>query len=183
MQICCAYGQRLAKLHPGGGEMRNTGKSEDEVIAAQARALRAITYHIQGSGMTICLENLPRSATSAEELRKIIDASDCAQLGICLDTGHLNISGGDQTQFIQSAGADLKALHIQDNEGKIDQHLMPFGRGTVPWDEVMTALDEIGCEALFNFEIPGENRCPLPARRAKLDYLRQIAEQMLAQHS
>ena len=39
-----------------------------------------------------------------------------------LDTGHANISGIDQVEFIRKAGTQIKALHIADNEGTSDQH-------------------------------------------------------------
>ena len=58
------------------------------------------------------------------------------------------------------------ALLIADNEGGCDARLFPFGRGTVDWHDVVSALRETRRPALFNFEIPGENRCPLPARLA-----------------
>ena len=70
---------------------------------------------------------------------------------------------------------------MADNDGSADQHLMPYGRGTVPWVEVVEALKEIGYEGLFNFEVPGERRCPLPVRLAKLDYLRALSDIMLAE--
>lgn len=65
-------------------------------------------------------------------------------------------------------------MHIADNEGQTDQHLMPFGRGTVAWDTVTRELNALNYRGLFNFEIPGESRCPLPVRLAKLEYLKSI---------
>lgn len=44
---------------------------------------------------------------------------------------------------IHNVGKHLKALHIADNEGKMDQHIMPFGKGTVDIEAVVHALKEI----------------------------------------
>ncbi len=43
-------------------------------------------------------------------------------------------------EFILKAGEKLKALHIGDNEGFSDQHLMPFTRGNVDFGEVVNGL-------------------------------------------
>jgi len=57
--------------------------------------------------------------------------------------------------------------------------MMPFGHGTVNWDAVIRALKRIGYTGLFNLEIPGETRCPIPVRLAKLDYLKSMLALML----
>lgn len=174
-----AIGIRNAVLHPGGAEMRMEGREPDKIMEAQVGGLRELAEHIKGTEMTLCLENLIKSASECEDLLRLIEAAACSNIGICLDTGHLNLCSGDQSGFIRKAGSYLKALHIADNEGKTDQHLMPFGRGTVQWKEVMSALKEINYSQLFNFEIPGESRCPLEVRLAKLDYIRYMASFLL----
>ncbi len=70
-------------------------------------------------------------------------------------------------------------LRFLDNEGETDQHLMPFGRGTVDWSGLVSELKKIPYQGLFNLEIPGENRCPMPARLAKLDYVKTITQMMI----
>lgn len=181
LDLFVAAGVCAAVLHPGGREMRDQGYGADEILAAQVRALQDISRHIQGTSLTICLENMRAFVKSANDLRKIIEAADSSNIAICLDTGHLLLAGGNQREFILTAGPLLKALHVQDNEGQTDQHLMPYGRGKVPWDEVIAALKEVQFDGLFNFEIPGENRCPISVRRAKLDYLKRVAELMWAE--
>ena len=57
--------------------------------------------------------------------------------------------------------------------------MMPYGRGTVDWDDVMAGLSEVGYAGLFNMEIPGEIRAPLDVKRMKLGYAKQVAEYML----
>jgi hypothetical protein len=50
----------------------------------------------------------------------------------------------------------------------------------IRWKEVMDTLAEIGCEALFNFEVPGESHgCPFEVRLAKLEYIKKLAAIML----
>ena len=56
---------------------------------------------------------------------------------------------------------------------------MPYSRGTVNWEEVLTALREIDYRYLFNLEIPGEScHCPMELKPAKLRLAREVAEHM-----
>ncbi len=180
LDLFCAVGIRAAVLHPGGDELIRTGCDAGRLMETRLRALGALTDHLKGTDMVLCLENIPDTAPEADDLCAIIEAADSPHLGICLDTGHLNLASGDQASFITKAGPLLKALHLADNDGSGDQHLMPYGAGTVRWDEVFPALKQIGYNGLLNFEIPGESRCPLPVRLAKLDYLKVITSLIVA---
>ena len=177
LDLYLAIGVRAAVLHPGGDELKEQGADAERLLAAQVRALRPLCGHLEGPDLHICLENM--AGHQAHDLRAIIDAVGCDNLGICLDTGHLNLIPGDPALFIRTAGPLLKATHIADNDTSSDQHLMPYARGTVDWPAVVGALREIGYAGLFNFEIPGENRCPIPVRLAKLDYLKAVLPTLL----
>ena len=74
-------------------------------------------------------------------------------LGICLDTGHLNLVDGDQAAFIDKCGSHLKALHLADNLGQNDNHMLPYSAGTVDWERVIGALKKNNYSGLFNFEV------------------------------
>ena len=143
---------------------------------ANVEKLRIIADYIAGRDFHICLENLfRRGADHIEQILSVIDRVGSDRFALTLDTGHLNMAGTDtQRDFIRKAGDKLRAIHIADNEGAADQHMLPFGRGTVDFAEVVRALREVNYAGPFNFEIPGEVRCPLPLREAKLEYLKQI---------
>ena len=181
LDLFVAAGVKAGVLHPGGHKMTKAGAAPERVRELRLRGMAEAAAHVAGEDFLICLENCPPTASTADELVDIIEAVGSDRLAICLDTGHLNISKGNENQgdFIRRAGDRLKALHIADNEGATDQHLMPYGRGTVDWEDVVAALKAIGYAGLFNFEIPGENRCPVEARLAKLDYLKAILPTLL----
>lgn len=180
LDLFLAVGVHAAVLHPGGGEMVRAGYPLEKIEEARLYALKELTSYIKGTDMIICLENIAKNKSECDDLCGLVEKVGDANLGICLDTGHLNLAGGNQGDFIRRAGKNLKALHIADNEGISDQHLMPFGRGNVRWNDVMEALKKVNYNGLFNYEIPGESgRCPLPARLAKLDYLKEISAFMI----
>lgn len=172
-----AIGIRNMVLHCD--PLSRTDLSFDERIARNADRLREMAAYIEGREICICLENLRGFTTSADHLLAVIDQIGSEQFGICLDTGHLNLTEKDQRAFILKAGKRLRALHIADNEGERDQHMMPFGRGNVDFEEVVRALREVDYEGLFNLEIPGESHVPMEVRAAKIRYVRECYDYLM----
>ena len=159
--------------------------SAEERFDENVISLKIIAEHIRDKEIFICLENLrapktfpvrdPMRLGHADDLLRIIEAVGSERFAICLDTGHLNlVDHPDQAEFIRTAGKHLRALHIADNQcvDDVDEHLMPFGRGKVDFFAVVRTLREIGYEGMFNYEIPGESKCPLAIRDAKLQYIK-----------
>lgn len=74
----------------------------------------------------------------------------------CMDTGHTHevVDFGLATvpEFIRYFGNRIKVLHLHDNGGFYDQHLIPK-TGNINWPEVFKALDDIGYDGTYNFEL------------------------------
>ena len=68
------------------------------------------------------------------------------------DTGHANLQDMPQHDELKILGDEVKALHVQDNGGEWDQHLMPF-MGTMNMDSLMHGLIDIGYNGYFTFEV------------------------------
>ncbi len=179
LDLFYAAGVRRAVLHCDSDSFPE-GTSKQIMLESNIDRVRKLTKYLSGTDMILCLENLLEITDSVDELLQIIHAVGGPNVGICLDTGHLNIAGHDQVDFIHRASPYLKALHIADNEGVTDQHLMPFGRGKVDLISVLKALVQIQYDGLYNFEIPGECGCPLPIRDLKMHYLQAVMKEMEA---
>lgn len=173
LELFKAVGIKNCVLHYGKGPATNIPPAL--LLEKRGEALKELKKGIAGTDMRICLENLSRDRDCKTLLGLIAYAGE-ENMGICLDTGHLNLAEGNPAAFVAEAGTLLHALHIADNEGYYDQHFMPyFGRGTVPWAEFMGALGGSGYRGLFNFEIPGTTgNVPLEVLRLKLDYVRGL---------
>lgn len=174
LDLFVAIGIKAAVLHVDVFR-DNPTMSIEEKRRINTEALIELTTHIANTDVVICLENLCEPpADSAEELLYFIDTIKSDNLGICLDTGHLNLTDNpNQKHFIQTAGEHIKALHIADNEGETDQHLMPFGCGKVDIRCVIKELKAIGYDGLYNLEIPNEKWAPMPIRGYKLEYIQK----------
>lgn len=179
-----AIGIRNMVLHCDN--MINSQLSKEERTEKNIEKLRVLAEYIRGRDITICLENM-RTTTpdeagidfTVDQLLTIIGRIGSRQFGICLDTGHLNLTLKNHKAFILKAGKKLKALHIADNQGQTDQHLMPFNGGTVDFGEVVEALRQVDYHGLFNLEIPGERMLPLELRAAKLGYVRACYDYLM----
>lgn len=91
-------------------------------------------------------------AASIEELIELVDAFRSPAVGICYDFGHANLTGGFHRQNLNTIGARLKAVHVQDNHGIKDEHLMPFF-GNIDWSDAMAGLADINYEGELTYEI------------------------------
>ncbi len=174
VDLFCAIGIKNAVLHCDTLSDAPE-RTEEQLREKNLAALRELVAYIGARDLCICLENLRSVFVSSSDLLYYVNTLQSPHLGICLDTGHLNISKAQtQKEFIMQAGKHLRALHIADNEGVTDQHVLPFGRGTVPMNEVIDALALVGYDGLYNLEIPGEGRAPLKIRELKLDYIQKM---------
>lgn len=73
----------------------------------------------------------------------------------CADTGHSNkaMRYGNPTpaDVIRRIGSEVTVLHLNDNDTFTDQHKIPK-TGTIDFDDVFSALDEIGYSGIYNME-------------------------------
>ena len=175
-----AIGIKNAVLHIDPMDVENTDYRDR--IEKNVPKLRELIAKISHVDITLCLENLCVTFISIEDILEVIERVGSDKLGICLDTGHLNIlKANTQGDFIRKAGKYLKALHVHDNDGSSDQHLIPFARGRIDFKEIVTALRDIDYDGLFNFEIPGDShKCPVEVKHAKVQYVRAIYDYLMS---
>ncbi len=155
----------------------------EEWFDVRIDALNRLIEHIKNTDIVICLENLSRIHDyDAGHLLKMCKAVDNPKhIGICLDTGHLNISQrGNQYDFIMQAGKYLKAMHVHDNRGEqngviglpCDWHIMPFDGGNINWQDVKRGVRDLNYQGLFSFEM-GNHTVPFEIKKLQAKYLLQ----------
>lgn len=76
---------------------------------------------------------------------------------VCADTGHSNKASRynnnpTSANVIRMIGSEITCLHLNDNDTFTDQHKIPM-TGTIDWDDVFDALDEIGYSGYYNMEL------------------------------
>ena len=65
---------------------------------------------------------------------RLLEAYPPDYVGFCYDSGHGN-EGEDGLAYLEHLKERLIAVHLHDNDGTADQHLIPF-TGTVDWDRL-----------------------------------------------
>lgn len=106
----------------------------------------------------------PHAGTFVEtpaETTRLLEHTDPDALGLCLDTGHWTVGGGDPVSAVRSYGARLRHLHVKDVDPSVLTRLRsgevptftaavenvvfnPLGEGTVDLDGLLAVLDEFG---------------------------------------
>jgi sugar phosphate isomerase/epimerase len=129
-------------VHPGG-----LSDPEQTVARREAlgRGLLELADHARGSGVILCVENMPpgvHPGSRMADLAALLHELDRPELALAIDTGHanLNATAADETL---AAGSQLRTTHVHDNNGRQDAHEPP-GLGTVDWNAWVNALDAIG---------------------------------------
>jgi sugar phosphate isomerase/epimerase len=111
----------------------------------------------QRLGVTYLIENQPRNcplghdpAGLADRVRQV----GASHVRMCFDTGHAHLTG-DVADAIRACADVIDYLHVHDNDGSSDQHLMP-GDGSIPLSGrrgVAEALRECGVAAPRMLEV------------------------------
>lgn len=90
------------------------------------------------------------------EFKKQYDMLKTDMKTICVDTGHTHEAESfwvpPPEEMIRILGSDISLLHLHDNSGHWDDHLLP-GLGNINWPAVFDALDEVGYSGVYNFEL------------------------------
>lgn len=94
-------------------------------------------------GVILLCENLLWGASIPPEVQsELVSRVDSPYFGWCYDTGHAHRCGLHQTELLGLSHPPL-SLHVQDNQGQHDEHLLP-GDGTVDWKEFLDTLHAVG---------------------------------------
>jgi sugar phosphate isomerase/epimerase len=101
------------------------------------RTLDEIEPVARSLGVRLALENL-NEPDHWQLVERVFEAYAPDFVGLCYDSGHGNL-GEDGLSQLQQLKDRLIAVHLHDNDGTADQHLIPFA-GTVDWDRLAHIL-------------------------------------------
>lgn len=116
---------------------------------------------------------------NAEELVDLVDAVGGSSVGICWDLEHASIMEQDQKKAMELMGSRLKVIHVSDQTGTDNIHIMPF-QGKTDWRLAMEALADIGYEGNLNFEAQWFlNKVPMELVRPSLAYSVEVGNYLI----
>jgi sugar phosphate isomerase/epimerase len=129
-------------LHPGPERAGRPPK--DEFLQRMQRAaisLDRVAAFCCEVGVHLLLENmLPHLLFgNISDMLFLLGEIKTCEVGACLDTGHARLSG-DLAGVFHKLSGHLQMIHINDNLGDWDAHLLP-GEGSIDWPWVIDQLD------------------------------------------
>lgn len=96
--------------------------------------LKKLADFAEKKGINLAFENL----NSLQHLDFIFDTIKSNRVGFCYDSGHENCNHPN-ADCLSRYGTRLFAVHLDDNYGDSDAHLLPYD-GTVDWGKVKKKL-------------------------------------------
>jgi sugar phosphate isomerase/epimerase len=127
----------LVIVHPSD-RVREPG-GLDERLGHALESMLVIDECCRDLGLRLAIETpLPHLVGGHPDEMSWLLARAPASVGMCLDTGHAYL-GRHIDPFIDLAGDRLVHVHLHDNHGTYDDHLVP-GRGAIDWCMVFDGL-------------------------------------------
>ena len=168
MALFESYERRIDKIN---GVLAQYGISSVEECREICKAKGFDPYEIVKGIQPICFENacwaytvgaaiaIKSGVKTAAEAAKMIGVglqSFCIDGSVAEDRkvglGHGNLGGPFHRQNLNIIGSRLHAIHVQDNHGMSDEHLLPF-HGNINWQEAMEGLADIDYDGDLTYEI------------------------------
>ena len=176
IQFCGFLGIPKIVIHPCfDGSYRFPKLTKQDEIELNFDFYCSLIPALKANDVLCCLENMfsqdwktkkiyTASCSDMNEAAYYIDGlnriaeKEC--FGFCLDIGHLLVLGLDAKTCMETLGDRVKALHIHDNDGFDDLHLVPYA-GLNDWEKFLKGLLAIDYTGDLNFEAPGSlNQVP-----------------------
>jgi len=171
MEACRLLGGEVVVVHTGTCKV----PTPEFLQRTRERCLSLLRYLAGRAGelgVKLGVENgsSPSSPFSTpEELRKVVEEVGA---GIVYDVGHANLREREEGRRldvrsqIRAMGKSLLHLHVHDNRGKDDDHLVP-GEGEIDFVALSEALREVGYRGMVIAELWDPERPAETAERGR----------------
>lgn len=175
LKKAAANGFGHAVIHASGEPI-----APDDRPAAMKQAqtsLYALATVAEGEGITLAVEDLPRTCLGHNS-REILDLiSVHPALRVCFDSNHLLEE--DNLAFLEAVRHRLVTVHISDFDFCNERHWLP-GEGKIDWVALMNKLDAIDYTGVWMYEV--DFACPTIKRAYGLtpDIFRRNADELEA---
>jgi D-psicose/D-tagatose/L-ribulose 3-epimerase len=150
-------GQVMSIVPSEVGKIQPMASPEEEWQWA-IEGLKGVHDHAQREGVSMALEPLNRFETNFlnRHDQALMLAEEIADdVGVCLDTYHMNQEEPDIYGAIHNAGPKLYDLHVADN------NRMAPGQGALDWEKIVATAKEAGYDGALTVEfVPPLDRTP-----------------------
>ena len=139
---------------------------EEEHFRMNIDFYSSLARYARSAGIKIAVENMwcthpvtkrieGSVCASPEEFIRYYDALDPEVFTLCVDVGHVALTGREPEDVIRALGGErIGAIHAHDVDYANDLHTLP-GTAKIKWYEVARALGEIDYKGEFTLEADG----------------------------
>ncbi len=153
--LALQLGGPLVVVHCAGIFPHGLPHGEKEVRRNQLRkSIEELGRFGQSRSVRYAFENLPpyhAIGYDVADLAELLDEVDLPAVGMCFDVAHANLTG-DPIQAVIQGGGQIDYVHICDNHGFSDDHLMPFS-GEIDWNAFAEAIRRVGYDGVLMLEV------------------------------
>ena len=143
IEAAAVLGAQYLVVHPIFKVEGRIIEDRDEFIAVNAEAIGKWLPLAKARGVVLLSENILWGASSRPGVvADLVREVDSPFFGWCFDVGHAWCCGYAPDVIKECSVAPL-SIHIQDNHGNGDEHLIP-GDGTIDFTLFISALNEVG---------------------------------------
>lgn len=146
-EVALTLGGPMVVVHPAPVVPENS-----VVDAARLTSLRRSIAELarigESAGVTFLIENLPPAClcpASGPALAELLREAAHPRVRMCFDTGHAAMTGVAHEELEVALHA-VSLVHLSDNDGRRDQHLVP-GKGVCDWPHLKGLFERLhpGC--------------------------------------
>jgi sugar phosphate isomerase/epimerase len=143
------------------------GQSVEDGRKRLLDSIHTISEYVQQYGLKLGIEPANRMVTNlvntAGDALDLIDRLGVTNVGVVMDTGHINLSGEAASDEITKLGSSLLQIHINDNNGRHQQNSIP-GEGTFDFASFQSFLQSYGYDGFLSLELGWDyTAAPVPA--------------------
>jgi len=151
LKVAAAVPYRYLVVHLGIPDGQSAPPTDNQPDAAR-RSVEEIVALASEVNVRVALEVMPNKLSSATSICNLIEEQlDGLDVGICLDYGHANLMG-DLGDEIETVSGHLWTTHVHDNDGRQDDHRVPFA-GRIDWHAAIMETQKIGYDDVLMFEV------------------------------
>ena len=111
------------------------------------KRFKQIVEYAESLGVKVAIEN----TKITDHIDYLIENIKSDNLGICFDAGHFHCNQKDNWN-IEKYKNKVFCVHLHDNNGTADQHLLPFD-GNIDWSKVIQILKDVNYDGPITLEL------------------------------
>jgi len=153
IDLASSLGAPNVRVFGGKAEADKSPFPDDETKKRVAAGLRELGEYAGPKNVTVIIESHDHFTSSAT-LKDVLNLADSKHVGLLWDAHHTFATSNEEPEFtVKQLGPWIRHTHLKDSTGSgEDRKYVLTGRGNVPIERQIKALQSIGYKGFYCFE-------------------------------